>query len=82
MMTDHDVDLAKREAAIEIMAAMLGTRESRKREKKTNLEIIAQIEAEEEMLRREKDEIYSGNSKTIEKALTVYAKEIRAQRER
>jgi len=82
-MADYiNEDLDKRAVAIEIMAAMLGTRESRKRRENTNLEVIAQISSEEEILRRERDEICNGNKKTIEKALTVYAKEIRMQREK
>ncbi|MDR3588140.1 MAG: hypothetical protein P4N41_00580 [Negativicutes bacterium] len=75
-------DLARRAVAIEIIAAMIGTLESRKQKKNTTPEVIARIEAEAEMLRRERAEIYSGNKETIAKALTVYAKEIRVQRER
>lgn len=75
----NDYDLARRDVAVEIMAAMIGTRATRKW-KETSSEIIARIEAEEKLLCWERDEIFRGNKEIIEKIITVYAKEIQEQR--
>lgn len=75
----NGANLARKEAALEIMAAMIGTRISRKW-KETSPEIIARIEAEVKILCWERKEIYIENKDIIEKIITVYAKEIQEQR--
>jgi hypothetical protein len=79
MVELNDSDLAKRNAAVEIMAAMIGTRATRKW-KETSPEIIARIEIEQKLLCWERDEVFRGNKDIIEKIITVYAKEIQEQR--
>jgi len=75
----NEPDQARRDAAVEIMAAMIGTRVKRKW-KETSPEIITLIEAEEKLLYWEREEIFRGNNEIIEKIITVYAKEIQEQR--
>ncbi|MBP2629065.1 MAG: hypothetical protein H6Q68_3776 [Firmicutes bacterium] len=75
----NSCEIAKRDAALEVMAAMLGTR-ARKKWQETSPEIIARIEAEEKILCWERDEIFKGNAEIIWKIITVYAKEIQEQR--
>jgi len=75
----NDYDQARRDAALEIMAAMIGTWAMRKWEE-ASPEMMVLIAEEEEILCWERDEIMEGNKEIIGKALTVYAKEIRGQR--
>ena len=75
----NNYDIANREIALEIMAAMIGTR-ARRKWKATSPEIIDLLEAEVKLLCWEREEIYRGNKEIIGKAITVYAKEIQEQR--
>lgn len=75
--------LAKTDTAIEIMAAMRATRMTRiamekaKREEDQDKKLIERLYKELEILNKEREDLYIGNTKIRDKVLTEYSLEMK-----